>query len=83
MRITHGNEPDSVLPSDNAGYCFIYDIFQICHQQPAGRSKKIGDPVSAPLSSGGSKWQGNFSEGSDHPVAPNRVKFFVYLWYRP
>jgi len=31
-----------------------------------------GDAVPAPLSRSVPKWQDNYSEGSDHPVAPNR-----------
>jgi len=39
--------------------------------------------VPAPLSSGGSKWRGNFSEGSGHPITPNRLlsQSFLTLFY--
>jgi len=37
-----------------------------------------GGAVPAPLPSGGPKWRGIFSEGSDHPVIPNRLESFVF-----
>jgi len=32
-----------------------------------------GDEVPALLTSGGPKWRGNFPEGSDHAIVPNRL----------
>jgi len=38
-----------------------------------------GGAVPASLPSGEPKWQGNFSEGADHPVTPNRLKYLYLL----
>jgi len=37
------------------------------------KSPLRGGVVRSPLTSGGPKWRGNFSEASDHPVIPNRL----------